>query len=273
VVAHDPPGARRFVPALAAIADPAVAGAEEWPLEDPTPPASYAPSYARRFLSLEPQIARFRRDDSAVVAVGWEPPAESLPAESRSFALTVLASEGLDRPFVAESVSATARGALRIAVPWPRAVLSVEARGAEFAGRWRAGIELPGPWPRRPAISDLLLLSSSGVLPASLEEAIPRARGSTRAASGERLGVFWEVYPPEEAVEEPVAIAFAIRGREEDPGALRWSEMFPAGARVVPRAVALRLPALPPGDYLLQVDIVWPRAGARRALRAFTIAR
>jgi hypothetical protein len=274
VVAHDPPGAKRFVPALAAIADPAVAGAAEWPLGDPTPPATYAPSYAPRFLSLEPQIARFRREDGAVVAVGWAPPRESPEAEARSFALDVLASEGPDRPFVAENVSATADGgSLGIAVPWPRAVLSLEARGAQFAGRWRAGIELSGARSRLPAISDLLLLASPAVLPGSLEEAIPRARGSALAASGERLGVFWEAYPPEEAVEEPVAIALAIRGREADPGALRWSETFPPGARVVPRAVALQLPALPPGDYVLQVEIAWPRAGARRALREFTIVR
>jgi hypothetical protein len=80
------------------------------------------------------------------------------------------------------------------------------------------------------------------------------------------------VYPPEGAAEGPVAIALAIRDREGQPGALRWSETFPAGERVIPRAVALRIPVLRPGDYVLQVEVVWPRAGARRALRAFTIA-
>jgi len=272
VVAHDPPGAKRFVPALAAIADPAVAVAAEWPIDDPSPPATYAPSYARRFVSLEPQIARFRRQDGAIVAVGWAPP-ESLAADSRSLALTVLASEGPDRPFVAESVRVSADGgSLAIAVPWPRAVLGVEVRGAALAGRWRAGVELPAAGSRRPAISDLLLLASPAILPASLAEAIPLARGSSLAAPGERLGVFWEAYPPEGAAEGPVAIALAIRDQEGEPGALRWSETFPAGERVVPRAVALRIPVLRPGDYVLQVEIVWPRAGARRALRAFTIA-
>jgi hypothetical protein len=272
VVAHDPPGAKRFVPSLAAIADPAVADASEWALDHPSPPATYAPSYARRFVSLEPQIARFRRQHGAIVAIGWAPP-DSLAADSRSLALTALASEGPDRPFVADSVRVSAEGgSLAIAVPWPRAVLGVEVRGAALAGRWRAGVELPAAATRGPAISDLLLLASPAVLPASLAEAIPLARGSSHAAPGERLGVFWEAYPPEGAAEGPVAIALAIRDQEGEPGALRWSETFPAGERVVPRAVALRIPVLRPGDYVLQVEIVWPRAGARRAQRAFTIA-
>jgi hypothetical protein len=270
VVAHDPPGARRFVPALEAIADPAVADAGDWLPEDPTPRATYAPSYAPRFLALEPQIARFRREDGAVVAVGWAPP-ESLP-EPRTFSLAVLASEGPDRPFVSDTTRARGTGgSLALQVPWPRAVLGVEARGAEFVGRWRAGIALPAPASPLPAVSDLLLLATPSALPASLEEAIPLARGSTVAAPGERLGVYWEAYPPPDAGPEPVTIAIAIRGRADDPGALGWSEPFPAGARTVPRAVALRLPALPPGDYVLELEIEWPGAGARHARRAFTI--
>ena len=84
-------------------------------------------------------------------------------------------------------------------------------------------------------LSDLLLLAWPDPLPASLEEAIPRARMPAVAAPSERLGVFWEAYPPEGAALVPVTIALSIRGREADPGALRWSETFPGGAAVVAR--------------------------------------
>lgn len=273
IVARDPLGAMRFVPTLAAIADPAVSGPADWPLDDPAPRATYAPAYARRFLILEPQIAAFRRGTGAVLAVGWSLPPDSVRGAG-GVAAAVLASEGPDHRFVEARDSATVSGgSLSLEVPWPRAVVSVEARGAGIAARWRAGMELPGARPGLPALSDLLLLAWPDPLPASLEEAIPRARMSAVAAPGERLGVFWEAYPPEGAALVPVTIALSIRGREVDPGALRWSETFPGGAPVVPRAVAIRLPDLPPGEYVLEVEVAWPNAGTRRARRELSIRR
>jgi hypothetical protein len=53
------------------------AGPAEWALEDPTPRATYASSYARRFLRLEPQIAAFRRGAETILAVGWAIPADA----------------------------------------------------------------------------------------------------------------------------------------------------------------------------------------------------
>jgi hypothetical protein len=132
-------------------------------------------------------------------------------------------------------------------------------------------VELPGARPGLPALSDLLLLASPDPLPATLEEAAPLARSSTVAAAGERLGVFWEAYPPEGADEALIAVS--IRGRGQDPGALRWSEMFPQGALAVPRAVTLRLPDLPPGDYVLEVEVAWPNGGSSRSRRDLAIHR
>lgn len=271
VVARDPPGARRFVPTLAAIADPAVAGPADWSLVDPRPRSTYAPGYAVRFLAIEPQLAAFRRGTSAILVAGWALPPDSIRHDG-SVAATLFAAEGPDRAFVEARGSATeAGGSLSLVVPWPRAVVSLEARGAETAGRWRAGVELPGARPGLPALSDLLLLASPDPLPATLEEAVSLARRSTVAAPGERLGVFWEAYPPEGADEALIAVS--IRGRGQDPGALRWSEMFPQGVLAVPRAVALRLPALPPGDYVLEVEVAWPNAGSSRSRRDLAIRR
>ncbi|HET6361967.1 MAG TPA: hypothetical protein VFH11_07915, partial [Gemmatimonadota bacterium] len=285
VVARDPPGAKRFLPDLAAIADPAVAAPADWPLEDPTPRSTYAPSYADRFVGFDPQIARFRRGSGAVLVVGWEIPRDVMPdsvaAEARASA-GVFASEGPDRPFVEARGSGTrsvetpgsggaARGALSVDVPWPRAVVGVEARIAGIAARWRGGLELPAGSAELPAVSDLLLLTSPDELPATLAEAIPLARGSTVAVPGERLGIFWEAYPPQGIPAGPVTISVSVREREAHPGALRWRETLPADARAVPRAVALELPDLSPGRYAVEVEVEWPGVPTRRARREITI--
>jgi len=288
IVAHDPPGARRFMPSLAAIADPAAAEAEAWGLEDPAPRATYAPSYARGFLPLAPQIAAFRRAAGTILAVGWALPADSVAAGATVTA-AVLASEGPDRPFAeVRSAGRRPRGALALRVPWPRAVVSVEVLGGNAAGRWRGGIELPMARRDLPAVSDLLLLEPGPSLPATLDEALPRARGQATAAPGESLPVFWEAYPAPATRAGPATIALAIRpapaglgtrlaralgARRPATGAeLRWSETLAPGA-AAPRAVELALPDLSPGDYLLELEISWPGGGVSRASRRVTIRR
>ncbi len=143
-------------------------------------------------------------------------------------------------------------------------------RLGEVAARWRAGLELPAASYDLPAVSDLLLLASPEALPTTLEAAIPLARGSTAVAPAERLGIFWEIYPPAGAT-GPVTITVAVRGRGARPGALRWREDLAGVGSVVPRAVALELPALPPGRYAVEVETAWPGASPRRAVREITI--
>jgi hypothetical protein len=275
VVARDPPGAKRFLPTLAGIADPAVASPADWPLDDSSPRATYAPSYAERFVALEPQLARFRRGSGGILVVGWEFPRDALPDsldEPRGRA-ALFASEGPDRPFAeAHGSGGPAGGALSIDVGWPRVVVGVEARLAGIAARWRAGVELPIGSADLPAVSDLLLLRSPDELPATLEAAIPLTRGSTDAASGERVGIFWEAYPPRQDA-GPVTVTVSVRGREAEPGALRWRETLPPDAQVVPRAVALEIPALSPGRYVIEVEMIWPGTAPRRARRGITILR
>src|SRR5688500_8082505 len=184
VVARDPRGAKRFVPELAAIADPAVADPAQWPLDDPSPRSTYAPSYADEFALLEPLIARFRHGSHAVLVAGWEIPEGAKPADSVISAAArasaaMFASEGPDRPFVEAGGSVgPAGGSLSLEVPWPRAVVGVETQIAGRALRWRAGMELPTGRADLPALSDLLFLSSPDDLPRTLEDAIPLARGS-----------------------------------------------------------------------------------------------
>ncbi len=288
VVARDPPGARRFVPALAAIADPAAARAEDWGLDDPSPRATYAPAYARRFLSIQPQIAAFRRGVEAILAVGWALPADSVAAGAIVTA-AVLAAEGPDGPRAeVRSASGRTSGTLSLRVPWPRAVVSAEALGYGIAGRWRAGIELPGARPELPAVSDLLLLRATPSLPATLDEAIPGAREEAAARPGESLPIFWETYPAPGFRGASATFSLGIRPgpaglgtrlaralglRSGAEGAeLRWTEELPPAA-VVPRAVRLELPELAPGDYEIELEVSWPDGHVSRASRAVSLDR
>jgi hypothetical protein len=288
VVARDPPGARRFVPALAAIADPAVADAGDWGLDDPAPRATYAPAYARRFLRIEPQIAAFRRGAEAVLAVGWALPADSV-ATGAIVTGAVLAAEGPDRPFAdVRSASGRPRGSLAVRVGGPRAVVSVEALGGGVAGRWRGGVELPGARSELPAVSDLLLLTAGASLPATLDEAVPRAREESAARPGEGVPIFWEAYPAPGFPGGSATFALSIRpgpaglgtrlvralGLRSGPAGaeLRWTEDLPPAA-VVPRAVRLELPELAPGDFRLELEVRWPGGAVSRVSRTVSIRR
>jgi hypothetical protein len=132
-------------------------------------------------------------------------------------------------------------------------------------------MELPAGRADLPALSDLLFLTSPNDLPGTLEDAVPLARRSTAVLGGERLGLFWESYPPPGIPAGPVTISVSIRGREAHPGALRWRESFPADVSVVPRAVALELAGLSPGRYAVEVEVIWPGAAPLRSRRDMKI--
>jgi hypothetical protein len=160
---------------------------------------------------------------------------------------------------------------LELQVPWTPSIVSVEALGTGRAARARYGLPMIGAGTRRPVVSDLLLLDSPGHLPASLEEAVPRARGSTHVWSNERLGIYWELYPGTGRPHE-VAIAVALKderrgfwrklgstlnlaGDDTDSVALEWTESIPVGTFVYPRALEVSLPELSPGEYTLELTV------------------
>ena len=166
-------------------------------------------------------------------------------------------------------------------MPWRPAVVSIEAlaRQARLAGRARYGLPLAGPAGRRPALSDLLLMDPAAALPGSLEEAVSRARGTTRTKSGAPLGVFWEFYPPgggpydvrlsmrlkddRGGFWKGLGAALGLTGRKPGAVALEWTESIPAQTTVLPRALLLQLPDLPAGTYVLELEMVL--ADSRRA--------
>ncbi|HUP19357.1 MAG TPA: hypothetical protein VM778_05315, partial [Gemmatimonadota bacterium] len=161
----------------------------------------------------------------------------------------------------------------------------VRAAAARLAARARHGLSLPSAG--RPAVSDLLLLAPGAPLPEGLEGAAAGARGHARVAPGERLGIYWEAYPPP----SPGEVRWSLALRDERGGfwrglggalglarraggevGLEWSEAAPSGG-TLPRAVDLALPAgLPEGDYALVLTARFAGHSAVTAERAVRVS-
>jgi hypothetical protein len=254
-------------------------------------PVPLAP--ARWLRRLDHQVAVFRRPDGARLLAAYEVHADSMlnpdsvaVAPAAIVAALALVGAGAAEARVTPFPAGGHRDAVLLSVEPGVALVSVEVLSEEArrAARARGGREIPALEPGRLALSDLLLLRTGDPLPDSLEEAVSLARGSDRLHPGERLGVYWEVYglPPEEVQALSVSLRLVDRRggwlrrtgerlglvRELAPVRLRWQEQASAGDHV-PRALAIQIPEVPEGDYVLELTV--SRAGeepvvARRAV-------
>ncbi|HEX2095558.1 MAG TPA: hypothetical protein VHG28_24390 [Longimicrobiaceae bacterium] len=281
VVTHYGPSRLSAPPPFAALRDPLTLRVEDWPREE----RSSRVDFDRGFSSLEHQVAVFRRGDSAVVVAGYTLDPDSVPASMEVEAGLVLMPGPEATPVLERRTRTGPAGALRVTAPFAPTVLSLEARAdsGKRVGRARYGVRLSAP-SGGIALSDVLLLDVPDPLPTELEEAAPRARGSTRVRPGESLGLFWEVYG---LPERPDTVAFAVSVRrsgtgwgrrmaerlglvgEETPIRVRWDEETP-GEATLARTLVLAIPQLPRGEYTLELSVI-PRAGepvtATRSLR------
>jgi hypothetical protein len=287
IVGHDAPEGRPFVPPHDVFVAPGAARGADWPLAPPGPREAYAPAYADSVVELAPQVAVFRRGDAARVVAAWEldaeiewgaervsppPDPQGAPPAGPEPEAALLVARDPDAP--AAAARARCRScALVVDVPWESAVVSAEARAGRLAGRARRGLPLREL--ERPPVSGVLLLERPEPLPASLDSAVPFARRSYRVRSGERIGVFFELYPPEGSRSAEISITLrderggfwrglaaglGLSGRRHGEVAISWIEEFPAGTAVLPRALALDLPPLPAGAYALELAVTLPDA-------------
>jgi len=124
-------------------------------------------------------------------------------------------------------------------------------------------------------VSDLLLFSAedlSGV--ESLDEALPTMRGGTRWTSGERVGLYLEVYGPSRPDGYDVSVSLTPRssvlgriGRvlgfeSRRPVEVTWRNQSDDNVAVVSFTVALA--NVEPGDYVVEVTV---ETGSRRSIR------
>lgn len=296
---------REFLPPFRAVRDSG--GLDDgWPINPRRSHTQYSPAYARFADSLPHQVALFREGDSAVVVAAYELPPDSgraarggdededaavgdssavhAPADSSVEAALVLASGPRAEPAIARLTTSGRTAALRLAVaPEPEApqMVSVEvlARGLERAARARQSLRFPADSGVM-SLSDILLISGDEPLPATLDDAVPRARGTTRVRSGERIGLYWETYGPAVGG-APLEVTITmvpgksgwLRRRLEQIGVaserseseMKWEVPPPAEAPLQHHTLGITLPDLPAGRYTVRVSVT--QSGTGEAVR------
>ena len=265
VWSHRLPGAQRFTVSRLDTSDEG----PHWELDEPEGRTSWAPAFGE-IAELPHQVASFRRDGRRRVVAAFTWP-DSLPSCDVESGLLLADAHG-----VIASSTGSGGGSLSVTEPrefTPATLVGVEARCGEDPGAARARSPLVDA---HPLLSDMLLLQAGGDSPATLEEALARARGDRTAHAGETLAIYWEWYgspAPDAALQVTLLLAregksfwrralewTGLAGREAEQAGLRWLEggMDPNAEG---RTVELRLPLLDEGGYRLTLQVLSPVHG------------
>ena len=265
-----------FVPSFDVFAAPSDLRASDWDFKQRTARTLYGPQYAHRFESFTPQIALFRRGDSALIVAAYDLPDDTLLArrglESGLFAVPV-DSNGLGEPRGVVRSDANRRGVITAIAPWSPMIASVELLDptSKSAARQRIGVR-PPPMVGRLGISDLLMFAPTSIdsLPHRLEDALPLALHTDGVDRNKPLGLFWEAYGVRPAGES-FSVSIGIDRIQDgwmrrtaqrlhlatpfSPMKLQWTEMPDRGDGIASRSLTLDLSKLEPGRYEVSLSV------------------
>jgi len=184
-------------------------------------------------------------------------------------AVLFLGTDPLTPPLKVEATNQDRRWVFKVTAPRRRYVVGIESVVEEAVGRFRSGHGLPHPPTAPLRLSDPLLYAPDGSPPPdSLEAAIPLMKGGHRWSQGEVMGVFLEVYGPDDAASFPVSVelerergglarlgeVLGIAGGK--PVNLQWVEAGAGGRFVLSFTVAFE--GVPEGEYRLRVSVAGP---------------
>jgi len=252
---------------------------------DQSPPREqYSPAYAREFVHLDAQVARFRRGDSTRVVAAYDVGTDTIFSRHKFAAAVVAMGDETTSPSIAEITESPVKNVLTLSTPWKSQLIGVELLAKDGAGaaRWRSGLaEIPMD-SASISVSDLLFVDGGPSLPADLSEAIPRAHGGTRFSRGTQIGLFWELYgkaPADSALPmsltiTPVGEGFFHRvfrtlriAPKVSPMSIRWQENGASGM-LSARSVLLDLSLVPAGKYAVKLEVgSSPAATTSRIIR------
>ena len=289
VITEYPTPTQVFEPAWKLVEHPESLTAASLPLRFRGARTGYVPTYADRFDTLAYQVGIFRQSNMApLIVAAYDFTSDSVPASAVVEAgLFVSGDRGPD--YFARHHQ-QARGSVTLpALPQP-GLLSLEVYSAALrrAGRVRYALPLAPVPIGRFHLSDLLLLVASDERPASLDEAMPLARGTTVIRQGETVGLYWEIYNADARVPVRVSLklvrtdrgflrkaaqALGLAGDDPPAISLQWEVIGTPGANLIPGTLALDLARHDPGRYTLHLEVTSRDRGTAGVHRELTIRR
>jgi hypothetical protein len=265
VIGHEPSPSFEFVPLAKALQQPLEARLDSWTPLAERPTTRYAPAYAKHLREIEPQVAWFRRGDSAAVVIGYDVHVRGDTVFVRdSVEAAAVISRGPHDAALARAAIGKRRGALVLAVPGDSALLSVEVTDSStkaFA-RARLGVRPPSD----SAVSDLLLFDGAGDLPRTFDDAVARALGTRTVPRNAPFGVYWEVYGD---LAQADSVTYSISVERNAPSLMRrFAERLRLAQPVLPvrmsfdggrasasRSLLVDVSHIPSGRYQLTLRI------------------
>jgi hypothetical protein len=270
-VAHEREPDFHFLASVPPVTPIGAIGDSSWNLFEENPREGYSPRYATTFLTIKPQLARFRRGDSTLVVAAFDVSADTSWKYIAVHPALVIAPSDTTRFLLALFDSTPRHAALWITAPSHESLASLELLSLDgrAAGRWRGAVRPLATDSARRAISDILIFDGADSLATNIEGAIAGALGDNVIRQDKKVGVYWETYgdAPEDSARSvsltltPIAPGLMTRvlrslgvGKKLAPVDVRWHDAG-AGATVQPRSVMLDLSQVTPGRYDLKVTV------------------
>lgn len=241
----------------------------------------YSPKVANRVVRIAPQVALFRRVDSAEVVVAFdESKRQHFDSVGVRSALALASSDTASTVLRLDGARGTFRG--RIAQGSHLVSLEIVNPETRRAAWFRTGVRVP---PRDGVqVSDILLFEPGETEVRALEEAIPSALPSTRVSRG-KTGLYWEIYGLAAADSAlPVSLTLTPVGQSAwrrigesiglaprtSPLHIAWRDT-PSLGGISSRSMVLDMSLVPRGRYILRVEVSPSGRIARTSSRSIEI--
>ena len=282
IIGHDPSPSFVFAPREELLDSLAVAGDAAWDLRSRFGESRYKPRDVRRIAAVAVQLARFRRDDTVLVAAAYSTSDDSLVSPIARLAASIDDSVTI----VGEAQSAR-RGTSVVRLPgFPRltgieitdSVSGTLARSRTTYAPERAGAHT--------SLSDILFYRVGPEPAPELDSALSRAIPGDTVGRDRPLGLFWETYGLP-VIGDSVDVAITVERVDRSwfrstrqalgiadvdrPLRIRWSDSRGAGSPIAPHAVSLDLTNLSAGRYRVTLSVTPTDGPAALSSREFEL--
>ena len=290
-VGHEPTPAYPYLPNAFVYENPENTDSLRWTTRPGVVHSRYAPAYATPLARLEHQSALFRRGDSALVVLAYDLRSDSALARASDVRAALVLTRGEERDATIVRVPNKSRGVITAHSVWEPLLMSAEVTSPSVgrSARARYGIRPPYAVGVRVSLSDLLLFEPYGSLPSTLTEVIPHTMQSLRVRADKKVGFYWEAYgtnPTGETMNINVTVAPEVTDeptktqrlkralrvwKEAKPVSVQVQDVSARGQSVSPRSVEVDLSTLPPGPYLVELEIEVAKQYRVRAERRIVV--